>query len=195
MFHITCWSLSPSETEPERTPLVLLFIPTQHIIQSFRWACIYLLHKLRTTAKAYQEVQGRSFKSRLSRRRGRTRHETSAVELGPELRMGTTGRRGSLFTGWSMTSGFFFIPWKAGLHFKNYKAQLVWEMEYFHHVNKQGCHSHLEFWPSKCEFLSPARTMPAIRQPLNSLHKLLALHIVRKEPSMWKFISQNSDPT
>ena len=30
------------------------------------------------------------------------------------------------------------------------------------HNSKQRCHSHQGFWPSKCKFLSPGRTMPVI---------------------------------
>ena len=55
-----------------------------------------------------------------------------------------------------------FLPWR---------GIVKWHI-YFHD-NKQSCHSHQGFWPSKCEFLSPGRIMPPIFQPLSCCPSLL----------------------
>ena len=55
-----------------------------------------------------------------------------------------------------------FLPWR---------GIVKWHI-YFHD-NKQSCHSHQGFWPSKCEFLSPGRTMPPIFQPPSCCPSLL----------------------
>ena len=53
--------------------------------------------------------------------------------------------------------------------FLQYIVPMKWSISY--HTNKQGCHSHQGFQPSKCEFLSPGITIPALlqSQPLSTV--------------------------
>ena len=59
------------------------------------------------------------------------------------------------------------------------------------HINKQDV---TVFQPSKREFLSPGRTMPAVQQLLSWQHELLPLPTMNKELRMWVIKSLDAGP-